>query len=194
MIEVVILAGGNSLRFGSNKLLTVLNGKPIFRHTMERLVENSDFNVTVVTQYEQIVEYCRSKSIDCVFSEECKRGLSFSIGAALNKILSDDRSEKINEIVFLAADQPYITPDIIKKLYFDYMMSGKGLGSCFCNGRPSNPTIFSAKYFDALKQLSGDDGGRKIIIHNSDDCCYSYVNEWNILRDIDRPEQLYIPE
>lgn len=42
MIHIIYMAAGNSRRFGSNKLFYELDGKPMYRHLLERLVEIKD--------------------------------------------------------------------------------------------------------------------------------------------------------
>lgn len=42
MIHIIYMAAGNSRRFGSNKLFYELNGKPMYRHLLERLIEIKD--------------------------------------------------------------------------------------------------------------------------------------------------------
>ena len=42
MIHIIYMAAGNSRRFGSNKLFYELDGKPMYRHMLERLIETND--------------------------------------------------------------------------------------------------------------------------------------------------------
>lgn len=42
MIHIIYMAAGNSRRFGSNKLFYELDGKPMYRQLLERLVEIKD--------------------------------------------------------------------------------------------------------------------------------------------------------
>ena len=42
MIHIIYMAAGNSRRFGSNKLFYELDGKPMYRHLFERLIEIKD--------------------------------------------------------------------------------------------------------------------------------------------------------
>ena len=62
MIHIIYMAAGNSRRFGSNKLLYELDGKPMYRHLLDHLVEIKDrynklksdspvIDITVVTRY-----------------------------------------------------------------------------------------------------------------------------------------------
>ena len=72
-IHFILLAAGNSRRFGSNKLLSVLNGKPMYRYLTDRLDQmNLDFigKKIVVSQYEQIRESLRGK----ILYPGCKYG------------------------------------------------------------------------------------------------------------------------
>lgn len=42
MIHIIYMAAGNSRRFGSNKLFYELEGKPMYRHLLDRLIEIKD--------------------------------------------------------------------------------------------------------------------------------------------------------
>lgn len=42
MIHIIYMAAGNSRRFGSNKLLYELDGKPMYRHLLDHLIEIKD--------------------------------------------------------------------------------------------------------------------------------------------------------
>lgn len=63
MINIIYMAAGNSRRFGSNKLFYEIDGKPMYRHVLDRLLEivaggSEGTDITVVTQYRQIMDYC----------------------------------------------------------------------------------------------------------------------------------------
>lgn len=61
-IAFIMLAAGNSRRFGSNKLLYEIDGKPMYQHILEKLmtVANTPESITVVTQYEEIEQKART--------------------------------------------------------------------------------------------------------------------------------------
>ena len=86
MIHIIYMAAGNSRRFGSNKLFYELDGKPMYRHLFDRLIEIKDrynnsesynplIDITVVTRYREILDYCSSIP-DCraVLSPDSKKG------------------------------------------------------------------------------------------------------------------------
>ena len=66
MIHIIYMAAGNSRRFGSNKLFYELDGKPMYRHLLDRLAEiknrynksksdSQTIDITVVTRYREIL-------------------------------------------------------------------------------------------------------------------------------------------
>ena len=67
MIHILYLASGNARRFHGNKLLTMVDGKPLFLHGLELLDgicrERGDCTLTVVSQYPQIRQYARQMGI-----------------------------------------------------------------------------------------------------------------------------------
>ncbi|MGB5822623.1 MAG: nucleotidyltransferase family protein [Proteocatella sp.] len=56
----IILASGNSRRFGGNKLLTAFNGRPLFSYVLDKALElkaETGLEIIVVTQYPEIEAY-----------------------------------------------------------------------------------------------------------------------------------------
>ena len=98
MIHIIYMAAGNSRRFGSNKLFYELDGKPMYRHLLERLIEIKDrynklknaesnnpvIDITVVTRYREILDYCACIP-DChaVLSPDSEKGISYTIKAGI---------------------------------------------------------------------------------------------------------------
>ena len=91
MIHIIYMAAGNSRRFGSNKLFYELDGKPMYRHLLDRLAEiknrynkskldSRTIDITVVTRYREILDYCACIP-DChaVISPDSEKGISYTI-------------------------------------------------------------------------------------------------------------------
>lgn len=139
MIQAIYMAAGNSRRFGSNKLLYLYEGKPLYRHGLELLLKlkqemGEKLTVTVVTQYPEILEEvqdiferCGMAGIQAVFCEESRLGASYTIRAGIEAVISQDpvsgqpKEEKsmIGEkdyLMFMVADQPHLTLDSVRKL------------------------------------------------------------------------------
>ena len=80
---MIYMAAGNSRRFGSNKLFYPIDGKPMYRHALERLAaiceRHSDWEIVLVSQYEELLEQGRPFAHRTVFSPESRDGASWTI-------------------------------------------------------------------------------------------------------------------
>ena len=139
MIHVIYMAAGNSRRFGSNKLLYLYDGKPLYRHGLELLLKlkqemGEKLTVTVVTQYPEILEEvqdiferCGMAGMQAVFCEKSRLGASYTIRAGIEAVIAQDPvsgqtkegQSMIGEkdyLMFMVADQPHLTLDSVRKL------------------------------------------------------------------------------
>ena len=58
MIHIIYMAAGNSRRFGNNKLFYELDGKPMYRHLLEHLIEIKDrYNNSKNTSTNKLLDY-----------------------------------------------------------------------------------------------------------------------------------------
>ena len=115
--HIIYLAAGNSRRFGANKLLYNYRGKPLYRYGMELLSDycqkHKDCSFLVVSQYQEILLQAEREGISGVYSPYSHKGMSFTIEAALHALGNVPEEDFI---VFVVADQPYLTEDTLDKL------------------------------------------------------------------------------
>lgn len=157
---IIYLAAGNSKRFPDNKLLYRFGDKPLYRHTFDQLTYQLE-NIIVVTQYREIQSYVMAyPGVSCVLSQECQKGLSYSIKKALELLKDVPRPF---EMIFVVADQPYLTLASIRRLIKTAHDNKVKLATLQSAKRPGNPTLFHSDYFDELMQLKDDQGGRVIL-------------------------------
>lgn len=109
MIHIIYMAAGNSRRFGSNKLFYELDGKPMYRHLLEHLIEIKDrynklksdspvIDITVVTRYREILDYCSSIP-DChaVLSPDSEKGISYTIKAGIMAVQEQKKKNGVRQ-------------------------------------------------------------------------------------------------
>lgn len=183
---IIYLAAGNSRRFGTNKLLYNYKGKPLYRYGFDMLsdfcVRRPDCSMTVISQYQEILEQAKLRNIPAVYSPDSCKGMSYTIRTAINalgKIREDDF------IIFVVADQPYLTGNTLERL-LSCARPGVETVSAAYGENPGNPTMFSARLIPELLALQGDEGGRKVIRCHS--CVYVKVEDEQELYDIDVPQ------
>lgn len=158
-INLILLAAGNSRRFGSNKLLYELEGKPLYQHVVDEIAKLKD-NVfakkIVISQYNEILSELSKRGYLAIRNTESQLGISHSIQLGIN-------AAQEGAWCFLVADQPYLTAKTIEKFVEEFENSGKYCG-CVRHGEKSgNPCIFTEKYREELLKLCGDIGGKRII-------------------------------
>ena len=172
-IRMIYLAAGYSLRFGSNKLCHVVDGKPMFQHGLEALLtvlrENPDTSLTVVTEYPEIRDFVSSRQenwdgrLSAVGSPERAKGISGSIKAGLS-------AGEADYYLFSVADQPWIDPETVLELIRKTTEGGYDGGDVSMNGVGGNPAIFSHRLRPELMALTGDTGGKRVLKNHRNVC------------------------
>jgi molybdenum cofactor cytidylyltransferase len=203
-IAMIMLAAGNSRRFGSNKLIYEIEGKPMYAHVLaellrvreeltlkndrgETLAKVSGSNlcaldqigITVVTQYEEIGQAAEALGIPVFYNPDPDRGISSSLQIGLNANLDADAC------LFTVSDQPWLQAKTVEELISLYLVSGKNIASVGINGSPGNPCIFGRKYYRDLLALTGDKGGKKIILSHMQDTAILEITDVRELTDVD---------
>ena len=198
MIHIIYMAAGNSRRFGSNKLLYELDGKPMYRHLLDHLVEIKDrynklksdspvIDITVVTRYREILDYCSSIP-DChaVLSPDSEKGISYTIKAGIMAVQEQKKTGMQDYYMFAVADQPYLKSQSVIKLIDRVLENTGGKQLAFslrCGAAVGNPCVFHSSLIPQLLSLEGDKGGRSVA--KKYDCVYVDIADELELMDID---------
>ncbi len=190
MNHLILLAAGSSRRFGGNKLLAPLNGKPLYAWGLSALNEvcrtRGDCTLTVVSCYPEIREAARALDARAVDSPDSEKGQSYSIRSGLQAL---GRVEEGDFLLFLPADQPWITPETISRL-LDAASPDTWTATAAFGERVGTPTLFSARLLPDLLALEGDRGGRKLMGRPGQPCLVVQAESERELDDVDFPEQL----
>lgn len=198
MIHIIYMAAGNSRRFGSNKLFYELDGKPMYRHLLEHLIEIKDrynklksdspvIDITVVTRYREILDYC-SCIPDChaVLSPDSEKGISYTIKAGIMAVQEQKKTGMQDYYMFAVADQPYLKNQSVIKLIENVLENKENKRLVFslrCGDAVGNPCVFHSSLISQLLSLEGDKGGRSVA--KKHDCVYVDIADERELMDID---------
>ena len=161
MIGCVILAAGNSSRFGANKLLAKFRGGPLIARAFGAIPPELSPQTVAVTQYEAVEALARESGFACVRNDAPELGISRSIRLGTEALLS--RRAELDGILYLVADQPLLTRETVLRLLEAFRTHPDRIVVPAAEGRQGNPCIFPKDLFPALQALSGDRGGKQII-------------------------------
>ena len=183
-VGCVILAAGNSVRFGKNKLLTELNGKAMIERALDAIPTDKLCDTVVVTQYDEVAKLAESYGFDCVINRHPERGISHSVMLGTTTLM-----DRCSGILYQVADQPWLKRESISQMLDLFRASPDSIVAMSSGGKRGNPCVFPQAYFDELRSLSGDIGGRAVIERHGDRLILFEVEPSELI-DIDTPDDL----
>jgi molybdopterin-guanine dinucleotide biosynthesis protein A len=148
MITAVILAAGASKRFGRNKLLEMINGKPMIRWVVESALNSMVDEVIVVLGFEaeRVAETIKDLPCKIVVNENYKEGMSSSVKCGLRNTMN-----KSMAILVIPGDCPLIRSEDMNKVINRYLAAYPSKWDVSYGGISLFATISSAKtLFTAL--------------------------------------------
>jgi molybdenum cofactor cytidylyltransferase len=156
----IILAAGESARYGRAKQLLDWHGRPFISAVAGAAREANLSPIIVVTgaHAEDVEAALSGVPVHVTRNERWQAGQAASIAAGLAAAPA-----KIGSAVFLLADQPQVTPAVIRALVEAHAGNLAPIVAPMINEeRRGNPVLFDRTTFADLSQLRGDIGGRAI--------------------------------
>lgn len=165
-IGFVYMASGFGRRFGSNKLLAELNGKPLFLYGMEmmkavkeRLEKEAGWEISlaVSSQYDEILNEGEKQGFPGVKNTESEEGITASIRLGTGALGDQDA------YIYFVADQPFMRAETVSGFLKQWREDCRTIGCVSSKGKRGNPAVFSGIYKEELLSLRGDKGGSQIM-------------------------------
>jgi len=179
----VILAAGTSTRYGSeNKLLILLSGTPIVKRVAETASKSTLAAVVAIVghQSESVSEVLRPTVDGVRYNDRYADGQS----ASVRHSVAIARERDWDAIVFILGDMPFVKPTTIEVLEDTYRSSAASIVVPCYEGQRGNPVLFGRQHFEQLAGLSGDQGGREILL-NHEGAQLVDVDDTGVIEDID---------
>lgn len=186
MIAGVILAAGAACRMGNIKQLLPLGPQPMLWHVAQAACRSQLDEVRLITgsSAEPIAAAVSDLPLRIIHNPDWQQGQSSSVRTGLHEL-----SSKTEAIIFLLADQPLVTPELIDALIDEWRSSGKTIVCPCYETKRGNPVLFDLAAWRAdLEQLDGDQGARRILAAHPEAIGYVLVASDEIFQDVDTAE------
>jgi molybdenum cofactor cytidylyltransferase len=159
VIAAVVLAAGLARRMGRQKLLLQLQGKPVVRWAVERILPHVE-DVVVVTGADDaaIRQALSDLPVRFAVNPRPQDGQGTSIAVGVGALKPWTRGAMI-----ALGDQPRIPDAVVRTLLEAFQTSGKAIVAPVYRGVQGTPVVFSSEIFSELRTLGGDSGARAVV-------------------------------
>ena len=184
----ILLAAGESQRFGSNKLLyPVTDNTPMLLHTARKLATVLPGSIVVISQklmpYTDQLEQLKQMGLRVVINENAEHGMGSSIACGVRA------SQDAPGWLITLADMPYIKTETIA-LLADKLGNGAGIVAPVIEyegeQRRGHPVGFSQRYKDELLALDDDIGARHVIANHKSELELVPTHDAGVTVDVDQ--------
>lgn len=180
----IVLAAGASTRMGTNKLLLPVDGVPMVRRTVQRVVDAGAWPVVVVTGHEAASVRNALTGLPVIFTEnDAFTGpTSGSLHAGLRKLGND-----VEATVVMLADMVHVTTAMIAELVGAVRTGDAPLAVSRYGDVLAPPLAFRRALWPELLAWHGEGCGKKVVLAHQE---HAIVHDWPAaaLRDIDTPD------
>jgi molybdenum cofactor cytidylyltransferase len=178
-IATLLLAAGESARFGGRKQLASIHGSPMILHALDALgaTPPTDTFVVLGAFGDEIALLIKDRAT-LIVNDDWATGMGSSIACGIREISA---SGSYDGVLIALCDQINLTREDYAKLTAAF--TGKGTVATRHADGYGVPAIFPASAFGDLERLSGPVGARKII--NAQQSAITGIDLPNALLDID---------
>lgn len=169
MTGIIILAAGASTRLGRPKQTLDFQQKSLVKHAINSALNSQLGPVIVVigANEKEVLLAIENEPVVIAINSNWKDGMSSSIQAGLIKLLQENNN--IDDVILMVCDQPHVSETILKNLVDTKRSANKPIVACSYRDAVGVPALFDHCFFSALLSLTGEEGGKKILLNNSAD-------------------------
>jgi len=167
----IILAAGTSSRMGQagNKLLLPLANRPVLAHVLQAVHGSQARPIILVLGHQAreveilLAPELRELAPTLVVNADYTQGQSTSLKSGLRTLLDMQTDPDLRAVIFVLGDQPLVSSALIDQLITLREHTGQQIALPCYRGQRGNPVVFSLELAPSLLQVSGDEGGRRLI-------------------------------
>lgn len=184
-INGILLGAGNSRRFSGNKLLYCINGKPMILNAVEKASQIPFHALYLVTRTENLPREIYDFPVKILENLQSEKGISTSIHRGLEEGEADG-------YFFMVCDQPFLSIESIGKVVEEFKKGGHSIICLKWKDKLGNPVIFSNQFKKELMDLTGDCGGKTVMMRHFQETGFVEARSEKELMDIDTKKSYYL--
>lgn len=179
-IAGILLAAGQSRRFGENKLLYPLSdGTPIVVAAARHLLAVMPETTAVVDNGDgEVAGLLEREGLRVVVNRSASTGMGTSIACGIAAC------RDAQGWIIALADMPYVPASLTRRIV-SALLQGSDIVAPVYRHKRGHPVGFSSRHASALLQLSADQGARNVITANSGSLQLIETTEQGVIVDID---------
>lgn len=186
-IGAIILAAGNSSRFGDeNKLLAKFGKKTVIESTINniaKLFKKDDITI-VLKNKSQLPNFLKFLPYKLTVVLKENFGISDSIKQGLNNFITKDG------VMICLGDMPGVSASTYSKIRNSLCEQEDKIIIPLYKGTKGNPIGIPRKFYSKLKTLSGDVGFKQLFSQLKENISFIEIDDRYILKDIDTKKDL----
>jgi len=169
---------------GRPKLLLELDGRPIIRHAVERVISAGIREVIVVAppEHDALERALTGLAVRFAVNPTPEAGQGTSVSAGVRALPPGTTA-----VVIALGDQPGVPAEVIPALLEALKRPGKAVAAPRYADGLGNPVLFAAPVFHELLALAGDRGARAVVLRDPSRLAQVDIGA-PMPRDIDTPE------
>jgi molybdenum cofactor cytidylyltransferase len=158
-VAAIVLAAGESRRFGSAKQLAPLAGRTLLEHVLDLAYTAGLRPVVAVVPVWLTRPASADEDVIWVRNPYPSRGMSHSLRLGFGAL-----TPAVDAAVILLGDQPTVAPDSIATV-----LAARGerpIIAAWADGRPAPPVCIERSHFGIVEEAAGDRGLRDLLLEH----------------------------
>jgi molybdenum cofactor cytidylyltransferase len=187
-IWAIVLAGGESKRMGSPKMILPYEGMTIIEKVLENVLASDVEKVVTVlgSHKDEVLEVIDKLPVLHCYNKDYQDGMLSSVKCGFEFLPGDFRAA----MVFLG-DQPMVETSVINQMINVYQESGKGILVPVFENKRGHPLMLDGKYRDEIINFDDPEGLKGILRRHPDDLLEVDTENPSVLMDIDTNEDYF---
>lgn len=159
MIVGLLLAAGRSTRFGGDKLLAMLDGRPVLAHSAAAIAPAVGELVVVLPPGRDGLDAALAGvPFRGAINADPAGGMASSITTGIAALSPD-----VEAVIIALGDQPLVREDVCRRLADEWRRSSSPVVAPQYRDGRGHPVLFARECFPSLLALEGDRGAAPVI-------------------------------